>query len=213
MRRFHSMKTANTGLFFGPLAAALFAMSGCAVKTVPPTHYYTLSQTTPGIDRLALKTPLADSIRIVTSHATKLTEGTQIYYLTKRYMQQPYAFSRWYDSVDTMMENKLLAALKRADIAKSLLPAATSADARMVLEIDIVDFVQDFSAGATPTAKITLLATLIDNRTGKSLATRLFESKTACKSADAAGGVAALNEAADRIVLRLVGWLEEVQRP
>ncbi len=202
------MRYEKTMIRFAALSAALFMMAGCAVKKIPPTHSYALSTITPGIEKLKLGTPRFDALRIVTAHSNRISQSMQIYYQDGNFRRQPYAYSRWYDTVDTMLQNKILTALDRAHIARALLPAATSADANTVLEIDTIDFIQDFSQDRRCVAKITLLATLIDNKTGKSLDSRLFQAQKSCTSGDVPGGVAALNAAADALTLELVQWVE-----
>ncbi len=201
--------TKNLSYFATICATLLFVLSGCATKRVPPTHYYTISSVTPGIEKQRVENPRFDTLRISTAHSSRMNQSTQIYYQNKNFQREPYAYSRWYDSVDTMMQNKLLTAIKSANIAHTVLPAATSADTTMVLETDTIEFIQDFSRGGKCVAKIAMLATLIDNKTGKSHGSRLFRAKKPCRSYDAPGGVAALNDAANTITLELIGWLEE----
>ncbi|BDY12096.1 ABC-type transport auxiliary lipoprotein family protein [Hydrogenimonas cancrithermarum] len=188
--------------------ASLLLLGGCSIKRVPSPMTYTLNQETPALTRLRLENPRFDTIRLAFNHSTKLSESSTLYYRKAGYLHQPYAYSRWYDSVDSMLENKLLYALRQSNIARTVLPAATHADTEMVLEISLINFVHDFSKGTPSKGVVRMIATLIENRNGKTVASETFEAAVPALSEDAKGGVAALNRATDEVVVSLIMWLE-----
>ncbi len=188
----------------------LFLFGGCAVKKVPPTHSYLLAPSTPSIAKHSAN-PRLDSLRILVAHPTRISESTAIYYLDDRYRQQPYSYSRWYDTVATMFEGKLLRAIERSGIAKNVAGRSSAAKTRLLLEVAILDFVHDCSGVEPSKGRAVLLASLIWSRNGKTVASRLFEAETDAPQRSAAGGVAALNEASDTIVADLIEWLERVE--
>ncbi|WP_457598558.1 ABC-type transport auxiliary lipoprotein family protein [Hydrogenimonas sp.] len=191
-------------------AAAMLLLGGCSVKKVPPTHYYLLHPSTPSLQQ-AVKEPKFGSLKLAFTHPSKISESTAIYYLDDRFRQQPYSYSRWYDTVDTMFENKLLRALERSGIAENIATNASAASTRMVLELAILDCVQDYSGKAPSKGRIAILASLIERKDGTTVATKLFEADADAPTQNAEGGVAALNEAADRIVAEMIRWLKNVE--
>ncbi len=203
------MKRSQTALCVMAAIGVLFG--GCSVKKTPPVHFYYLSQSTPQIGISSPSGPKFDSMRITFSHASRVSESTSIYYIDKAFKEQPYSFSRWYDTVDTMFESKLLLALKKSATVKSVAGSGTAADTETVLEIAILDFVQDFSAGGPSRGKVVVLASLVRSKDGKSIATGLFEEHETAKTQNAEGGVAALNRAADRVVADIIAWLQSLE--
>ncbi len=193
------------------IAALGLLFGGCSVKKVPPTHLYHLSQPTPKIEKASTSKPKFDSIRISFTHPSRVSESTSIYYIDKNFKEQPYSFSRWYDTVDTMFEGKLLLALKRSKIVKNVTGSGTAADTETLLEIAILDFTHDFSAGKPSRGRVVVLASLVRSRDGRSIASALFEESEPAETENAEGGVAALNRAADRVVADMIEWLQSAK--
>ncbi len=207
MRRF----TIYEKVFPAALGFLLF-FGGCSVKKVPPTAFYRISQETPGIRESANKQAI-DSIRVTFSRSSRVSESSSIYYTDKDFRQQPYAYSRWYDTPATMLEGKLIFALEKSKIAKNVTGSSSAADTKTVLEIGVLDFVHEFGKSGRSRGKAVILASLVRNRDGKTLCAKLFEADSTAATDDAEGGVAALNSASDKIVAEIVEWLGECGRP
>ncbi|BBG65619.1 probable lipoprotein [Hydrogenimonas sp.] len=189
------------------VSAFLLISAGCSIKKVPPTDYYYISQKTPGITLSEAKGTM-DSLRVTFTYPSRVSESSSIYYLDRNFRQQPYAYSRWYDTPDTMFEGKLIRALEESGIAESVTGGTTAADTQMVLEIGILEFVHDFSGEGASRGRVAVLVSLIRNRDSKTVCSRLFEEVEPAPSEDAKGGVAALNIASDKVVKEIVEWLE-----
>ncbi len=203
MRRFTiSGKSIPAALVF------LLFLGGCSVKKVPPTTFYHISQETPGIEKSADRQAI-DSIRVTFSRSSRVSESSSIYYTDKDFRQQPYAYSRWYDTPAAMLEGKLIFALEKSKIAKNVTGSSSAAETKNVLEIGVLDFVHKFERGGGSGGRAVILASLVRNRDGKTLCTKLFEAYSPAATDDAAGGVAALNSASDKIVAEIVEWLGE----
>ncbi|RUM44545.1 MAG: hypothetical protein DSY46_05420 [Hydrogenimonas sp.] len=190
------------------MVITILFMGGCAVKTVPTPTTYTLHQETPYLKNLRLQQAKFEALRLTLTHATRLSNTTAIYYQKSDFLQQPYTYSRWYDRLDSMFENKLMQALYTTNLAKSILPATTHADTPMTLEVVILNFVQDFSQGEPSIGRVVVMATLIDNHQGKTIASKRFSANIPAPSEDAQGGIVALNRATDRVIMEMVEWLE-----
>ena len=188
---------------FVPLIILLFG--GCAVKQVPPIHSYTLRTETDGIEALAVTKPKYDALRIVTKKHGRVAVTKNIYYLDRNYRMQPYAYSTWYDALGSMLENKLLVAFDEVRIARTVAGGATYINPDATLQIDILEFYQDFSHGKPSKAHIGLLATFKPK--GDSSVSKIFKTEAPAPSDDAEGGVTAFNEAVDRAVKEMVKWV------
>ncbi len=186
----------------------MFSFAGCSVKKVPPTYSYYLSQETSGITNSSVSTPVIGSLKLAFTLPSRVSESTSIYYIDKNYKQQSYNYSRWYDTVTTMFEAKLLRAIENSGIAKSVTGSTTAVDAEVILEIGILDFVHDLNGGENSKGSVCILATLINNRNGKTVATKLFEAAADAEKKNAQGAVAALNKAADDVTVRIIDWLK-----
>lgn len=198
------MKSRLKTLLYGSMAALLLTMAdGCAVKKVPPVRTYTLNVETPGIQKIASASPLFQSLGVEVDMQGRLGGTRNLYYLSANHRLQPYAYHRWYDTLATMLENKLLVALKEADVAQNVTDTTQSAEAK--LHIQIVQAAIDVTDPAKPVAKVRLLATL-QNKTKTE--TKLFESAVSTHSIDPEKAVDAFNEAVDQIVMEMVKWLE-----
>ena len=187
------------------------ALGGCAARKIPATQYYTIDTRTPRLEEVALRAPRFDSLEIAMVHPTRLTNSSNIFYLDAGHRQQPYSYSRWYETVDTMLENKLLLAIERANVAKTVVGKISGATTSWRLEIAVFDFIQDFTQKERSKARVSLLATLLDNRSKKVVAAKLFTKEIPSPSDDARGGVEALNEATDEVVREMIGWLSSLE--
>ncbi len=194
------------------IVTTILLFGGCTVKKVPPTNLYHLSQTTTQTEEISPSKPKFESLRVTFANSSRVGESTSIYYIDENFKKQPYSFSRWYDSVDSMFEAKLLLALKRSGIAESIASSESAADTKTVLEISILDFAQDFSSGKPSKGRVVVLASLIRSKDAKSMATGLFQESIPAKTEDAKGGVAALNTATEKIVNDIIEWLKEVKK-
>ncbi|WP_201353024.1 ABC-type transport auxiliary lipoprotein family protein [Hydrogenimonas urashimensis] len=192
--------------FFIPLI--LLLLGGCAVKEVPPAQSYTIAPETPGLEKRALEKPVWRTLEILVKQNGRTTATRNIYYLTKNYRLQPYAYSIWYDTVGTMLQNKLLTAFKEANIAQTVSDGLSSLRPEAMLQIQLLAFCQDFSSKGPSTATVRLLATF---HSDKKSVSRIFTAETPAPTDDAEGGVKAFNEALDAITKDLVGWVATIR--
>ena len=80
----------------------------------------------------------------------------------------------------------------------------------MLLETNIEDFMQYFSKDEKNSfSNVVITLTLIDTQTNSVIATKTFRSKVDSQSADANGGVIALNRALSNVLNESGKWLGE----
>ena len=187
---------------------ATVIIGGCAVKRVPPTLTYEIDTQTSSVPKAQV--PLFDSLRLVVIPGSKSAISTAFFYRLPDHRLQPYAYHRWAETPRQMMTQKLLFTLQQSGIARHALPAQAKGSARYTLQIDLLTFRQTFNDQNRSLGKIGLLATLVDDRNARIVASKLFEADAPAPIPDAPGGVKALNRAADKITEDILKWLKEV---
>jgi phospholipid/cholesterol/gamma-HCH transport system substrate-binding protein len=109
----------------------------------------------------------------------------------------------WADSIPKLLQARLIDSFENYDIAHAPLRAADVGQPDVQLLIDVRRFRIATEAG--PTAEITLSARLLD-KSGKVVASRLFEDSQKFDQIEPAAAVAAFDEAFGRIAKELIGW-------
>ena len=109
----------------------------------------------------------------------------------------------WADSLPKLLQARLLDAFENYDIANAPLRSADVGQADFQLLIDLRRF--DIAVDSGPAAKIALSARLLD-KSGKVIASRLFEESQKLDQIEPAAAVAAFNDAFGRIAKDVIGW-------
>ena len=200
-------KEAIPNLSLSLLLFMALLFGGCAVKRVPAAKEYQISSTTSGIEEFQNDTSRFDTLKLRFSHSSKTVTTSNIYYIDEQYRKQPYSYSRWYDTVETMFEEKLIKALKRSKTVKSVLSGSTAARSDYILELDILEFVQEFPTEGRSFGKVVVMASLVRSVDRKVISSKLFESTSPAPQDSAEGGVEALNRATDSVVTEILEWL------
>ncbi|MCF6200975.1 MAG: ABC-type transport auxiliary lipoprotein family protein [Hydrogenimonas sp.] len=196
---------------FTLITFALLLLNGCAAKRVPSIKEYYISKAAPKFEeRVKVKKRLS-SLKLIFTDSSKTAATSNIYYIKNGYRRQPYSYSRWYDTVERMFEEKLLNAINISKISDSVAGSYSIADADLLLEISILDFVHDFSRGETSEGRVVLQATLLQSKDAKVVASKLFEAAAPAPQPNASGGVAALNSASDTVTKEILQWLSSVE--
>ena len=89
-----------------------------------------------------------------------------------------------------------------------ILPEDISISTQYDLNSNILDFSQKF-INKQSYGEVKILF-YVKNSKGDLIAQKLFDEIVKCKSKDAEGGVDALNKASKKIILSLIGWLENI---
>jgi phospholipid/cholesterol/gamma-HCH transport system substrate-binding protein len=109
----------------------------------------------------------------------------------------------WADSIPKLLQARLIDCFENYDIAHAPLRAADVGQTDFQLLIDVRRFRIVTDSG--PTADIALSARLLD-KSGKVIASRLFEDSQKLDQIEPAAAVAAFNEAFGRIAKEMIGW-------
>lgn len=121
-----------------------------------------------------------------------------------------YANSRWVMPLSPLLSQRLRQQLAAASSAGVLVPA-DGLRAPHSLRVEIEEFTQVFDAPARSRAVLRARATLLGNRT--LVAQRSFSLERPAATADAEGGVRALRDIADELMVQLIDWTAANAKP
>jgi cholesterol transport system auxiliary component len=215
--------------FYSYSAAALVAvlLAGCSALPTPPSRpvMYDLGPATAAptpADRSAMRPPLG----LAEVEAPGLPDGSNavLYRLAYADAQQlrPYSQARWSQPPAQLVQQRLReqlgqrrAVLKAEDGAALVRDPARAGSLPPVLRVEIEEFSHVFASATDSAGVVRLRATLVDlTRAGESLrGQRVFTVRTPARSADAAGGVAALAEASTQAARELEDWVGSLGAP
>ena len=197
----------------GVSLAALGACSALRPATAPATTFYALDNaaqpaliTTKALPTPTITTSRAPTLLINPPHAAAGFDSPRIIYLREPHKLEYFALSQWVDPPARLLGPLLAAAIEKTGAFRAvvLMPGAASGELR--LDTDIIRLQHEFQT--TPSqVRLTLRATLVDDKTRQVLAWQEFEVVDPASSEDAYGGVLAANRAVQTVVGQLAGFL------
>lgn len=195
-------------------AAACLALAACGarVRQGLPQHYM-LTPTAAAAAPPAARAPRG-TLQMARIDAPPWLQGTAMYYrlaYRRDHAIAAYAQSDWAAPPPALLEPVLAAALARDGAWHAVVGPGSAAQADYQLQIRLEDFAQVFSAPAHSHAALDAAVTLIDARVDRVVAQTTFHLRVAAPSADAAGGVAALNQACHDLSVQVQAWLHVVR--
>lgn len=194
------------------IALSMFLMSGCiAVK--PTITEYKIN--TASIKRVpivtneckdkALRISQAFSQSSLMSHKMSYTEFQNRVY--------SYTQSQWQETPNNFLTRELLKNMRDSNLFKTVLSSKSRSKSDLILESSIDEFMQYYSDDAKKLhVDVAITLTLIDAKDATVKSTQTFTSKLDAKTADAAGGVEAINRALEEIFSKNIEWIEGVCR-
>ena len=197
----------------GALVALCLAIAGCSVldKPVRPAVYdFGPGLMAPAVAVSASTLPVL--ILAEVDAASALDSTAILYRLAYTNAQQllPYAQARWSMPPAQLVRQHLRDGLAQR---RTVLGAGdgnlAGAPSALLLRIELEEFSHLFTAPTQSVGLLRLRATLAQSVAGgeRVMGQRVFVAQRAAATADAPGGVRALNEAADAAVLELEQWL------
>jgi cholesterol transport system auxiliary component len=139
-------------------------------------------------------------------HAAAGFDSPRIIYLREPHKLEYFALSQWVEPPARMLGPLLAAAIEKTGAFRAvvLMPGAASGELR--LDTDLIRLQHEFQTSPSQ-VRLTLRATLVDDKTRRVLAWQAFEAIEPAGSEDAAGGVLAANRAMQTVVDQLAGFL------
>ena len=214
------------GLFASIFVVVVLGITGCSALPSPPSRP-ALYDFGPGpvaaapADRRAPLPPLA----LAEVEAPGLPEGSNavLYRLAYADAQQlrPYSQARWSQPPAQLLQQRLReqlgqrrAILKADDGAAQARGVAPGGRLPTVLRVELEEFSHLFASASESAGVVRLRATVVDlTYSGEVLrGQRVFTVRTPARTADAAGGVAALADASTQVAQEVADWVEQVGR-
>ncbi len=205
----------SRSLAWGPTAALLLGMTGCAgLLPKPPIApmVYTLDDPSANAASLAFRTPDPTTPLTLAVHVPRAASGydsARIVYTRQAPRLDAYANSVWVDTPAQMLTPMLVAAMESTGAFAAVVAVPSAARADIELDTQILRLQQDF--GHSPSrARVTLRATLVDSRTRQVIASQEFDAAVDSASEDARGGVVAAHRAVHQVLAQLAVLCSDV---
>jgi cholesterol transport system auxiliary component len=200
----------------GLVAATLLAgsgLSGCSASLLPKppaaAARYTLGgppASPSALPAVGDKTPV---LVVAQPVAAPGYDTTRMQYQRRPQQLEAFAFHEWVEPPARLLAPLLSRALQDTQAFRAVVLAPTAGDGALRLETELVSLQQDFAT--QPSAvHLTLRAVLIATATRRVLASRVFEATVPAASDDPVAGVAAAQQATQRVLGELAsacaGW-------
>ena len=220
---------ASARAIFGlKLAAAALLLAGCSALPTPPSRPVMYDFGPGAVAAVApteRRTPLPP-LALADVQAPGLPEGSnavlyRLMYTGTHQQLRPYSQARWSQPPAQLVQQRLRehlgqrrAILQPDNSAALERNAAQGGKLPSVLRVELEEFSHLFTSPAESAGVLRLRATLVDPMPlGESLrGQRVFIVRSPARSADAAGGVAALAAASEQAAQELAAWVEEVEQ-
>jgi cholesterol transport system auxiliary component len=189
--------------------AVIYTLPGCSLLSppeAPKSTYYSLDA--PPALAPATKPVTPITLIINPPRAAAGFDSHRIIYVREPYKLQYFAQSEWIDPPARMLGALLVTAIERSGSFGAVVLSAGSASGDLRLDTEIVRLQHEFQT--TPSVvRFTLKATLVDDKSRRVLAGRVFEATVPTASEDPYGGVVAANQAVQAVLKDLALFLTE----
>jgi len=194
------------------LGACMVVLGGCAQlssRQTFPEHYTLVDTPSPALQNSG--TPEWNA----TLHVARIAvapwlQGTDLYYrLDYRHDNRiaAYAQSDWVTPPARLLEPMIRNALANGNAWRAVIGPTGPARTDFSLHVRLDNFSQTFTSPRQSYGALDATATLVDNRDGSAFAQKHFRIRTPAPTADAEGGVKALNRAALQFIGGIEQWL------
>ncbi|MBU1667855.1 membrane integrity-associated transporter subunit PqiC [bacterium] len=186
-------------------------LSGCAFKNnTPAIDTYTLINNKVGMMEIKNKKFSDKTLKVEKPTSRRDVQSTRILYAKKSYERDAYAYGRWSDTPNVMLQNNFVYALGESKLFKTVLLKRSSAEADYILESNLDEFYHAFVTPESSVGIITLDVHLIERQKKKVIASKRFSFAKDAGSQDIKGGVEALNNASTVLTRELIVWLKSL---
>lgn len=181
----------------------LFLTSGCSFQTQSIKTFTVLST----ISGSTFDSKIDKTLKIASPISPSSLSTKAIHYIRESNQAGNYLYSTWSDTPSSMIENTLFDQLQHNNLFKSIAPSVSLANSDYLLESNLLHFEHTIKNDGNSVGIIDITYRLIDNNTKKMIGTKRFIAVTPATSADAYGGVKALNQSLDLINADVATWL------
>jgi len=112
----------------------------------------------------------------------------------------------WPDNAPRLLQDAVIDTLQRSGRLRAVLRPGSGLRGEFVLNLDLVRFEADYSAGRASTGRVEFTATLVQLASGRALGSRRFACAQAADTRDAGAAATAISQALRTCVSELAGW-------
>lgn len=212
MNRFPIPRSAGVlraGFLLLGLMAMLLALSACSIGQPKPAKQ-TYSLSAPEAEKPAGGTQVPATLQIAAVKAPYWLNTSRMYYqlaYAESNRIAAYSESRWLVSPSAMMQKLLLESISARGGWHAVVGPGSLVKADYVLHVRLLQFRQVFKSRDDSAGVIEARASLETADAGKLVAQRDFHLQAKAPTADAPGGVDALNRASHQFLKALTQWL------
>lgn len=191
------------------IAAAIF-LSGCVTIKAPMTEYRIEASAQTNVASKGCK---EKSLKIMDAFSPNALMTLNMEYAESDGKVFSYTESRWQESPKDVVTMELLKSIRASKIFLSVDTAKSRSKSNYILETNLEEFLQFFSKDMKSSyADVVMSFSLIDTKTNSVVAHKTLSARVEAKSADAKGGVEALQSALSKVLQENIAWLDEVCR-
>ncbi len=186
-----------------------FLFIGCTPSSPKISEYrVNIKENTPKFTNSSCK---KQSLKIGQAFSDSSLMSVEMNYGVGDYKQLVFSQSVWAQTPNRAISSEIARYIKSTQLFQNVQISKSRTRNNLLLETDIEDFMQYFSADETNSyANVVITFTLINTKTSKVIATQTFKAKEIVDIIDANGGVVALNKALEKLLQESGEWLNEV---
>lgn len=186
-------------------------LNGCVTLKTPITEYR-IEITHEGSKGIS-KGCSDKSLKIMDAFSPSSLMTLSMEYAQSDGMVFAYNESRWQESPKNALSMEILKSIRASNIFAGVDTAKSRSKSEYILEANLEEFLQFYSKDLKNSyADVVISFSLIDAKTNRAVAHKTLNARIEAKSADAKGGVEALNSALSEVLKENIVWLEEVCR-
>ena len=188
------------------LSLAIVLLAGCATKYPPVTEYRIEAQ------HKALQDTQSRCEKKSLTVAQVFVSGNlmskKMKYVVGKYQEYAYNQSEWAENPNRAISDEILKVLQNSNLFKTVDSYKSFSRSDYTLESRVDDFSQHFSKDEKSSfVVVDMTFSLIDNKSAKIIASKHIKKTVKTKEANAASGVAALNEALSETLYEMSEWI------
>ncbi len=186
-------------------------LAGCSlIQRVAAKHEYSLNIHITNHHNLFTACK-KDVIKISTLNNNVLADSNFMYYKTGLYKVNNYTQSKWLQMPSFMINSVLIKTLRADNLFKAVISKDSFANADLMLEVVIENFMQYFSKTQKKSfVKVKLHFALINLKTNNIISSQTQMSILKVKSLNAFGGVVMLSKALNNVLNNNSLWLQNI---
>jgi cholesterol transport system auxiliary component len=195
------------------IIAAVFAAGCAATRAHTPASVYDFGlgrSSAPAVGAASRLAEISTKILVAATSPAWLDTPAIQYRLAYHDPGQAYFYanSRWASSPAALLAQRVKRQIAYAG-GSAVISSGDGVRADYALRLDLEEFTQVFDAPRESRVIVALRASLIEPGTRTLLAQRSFNMEQPAREANAAGAVAGLTEASDRLIANLIDWLAQ----